>query len=43
MGRSTGAVALQLETGRDNAVARALYESSGWKCDEEHEHYEFLL
>jgi ribosomal protein S18 acetylase RimI-like enzyme len=43
MGRSTGAVALQLETERENHAAQALYEVSGWKRDEEFEHYELTL
>ena len=32
--RSAGAVSLSLETARDNATARALYESLGWAHDE---------
>lgn len=32
--RSDGAAALMLETGRDNAPARALYRAAGWREDE---------
>ena len=32
--RDTGAVGLFLQTARDNAPARALYESLGWTLDE---------
>src|SRR5688572_3675714 len=33
-GRETGAVELMLQTARDNAAARALYEKHGWVRDE---------
>ena len=36
----TGAAYLALETARDNATARALYESLGYKADEHFLHYE---
>jgi ribosomal protein S18 acetylase RimI-like enzyme len=32
--RSDGAAAIMLETGRDNAPARALYRGAGWREDE---------
>jgi len=33
-GRAAGAVRLELSTARDNAPARALYESEGWRRDD---------
>jgi ribosomal protein S18 acetylase RimI-like enzyme len=33
--RAAGAVALTLQTARTNAAAQRLYESLGWKCEDE--------
>ena len=39
----TDAKGLTLATAVDNAAARALYESCGWRRDEEFEHYTLLV
>ena len=39
----TGAKGLTLATATTNASARALYESCGWKRDEEFQHYTLLV
>jgi len=41
--RETGAGGLSLATQRTNLTAQALYESLGWKRDEEFYHYELSL
>jgi ribosomal protein S18 acetylase RimI-like enzyme len=41
--RETGAASLSLETARDNAPARALYESLGYRLDHTFLHYELSL
>lgn len=41
--QSTGAGALELETGLDNHAARALYESLGWERETESLHYSLKL
>lgn len=38
--RAAGAVAVQLETGKGNRPAKGLYESLGWRLDEEHDRYQ---
>ncbi len=40
-GRADGAVRLALSTARTNRAAQALYESTGWKRDDENVSYEF--
>ena len=41
--RETGAVALSLQTARTNRAAQRLYESLGWKRDEEFVEYALPL
>ncbi len=41
--RTCGAVALTLQTARTNAAAQRLYESLGWKRDEEFVEYGLVL
>lgn len=43
LARETGAASLSLETARDNASARALYESLGYRVDHTFLHYELSL
>jgi len=40
---STGAVALELETERENVVAQALYDSLEYDCNEDFLHYALSL
>jgi GNAT superfamily N-acetyltransferase len=40
---SADVAALSLETARDNAAARALYEKLGWQLDTEFDHYTINL
>lgn len=42
-GRADGAVRLVLSTAHTNLAAQALYESTGWKRDDENREYEFSL
>ena len=41
--RGQGALRLELSTNRTNEQAQALYESEGWKRDQEHFHYSLAL
>lgn len=41
--RADGAKGLELETQKDNAPAKALYDSLGWVLDLEHDHYSLVL
>lgn len=41
--RSDGAQGLALETQKDNASAKALYETLGWDLDREHDYYSLVL
>lgn len=41
--RGQGALRLALSTGRTNEQAQALYESEGWKRDEQYFHYSLTL
>jgi len=41
--RDSGAVRLELATGKDNLTAQNAYESRGWRRDEEFHHYELGL
>ena len=41
--RADGAKGLELETQKDNAPAKALYDSLGWDLDLEHDHYSLVL
>jgi ribosomal protein S18 acetylase RimI-like enzyme len=43
LGRSTGACRVVLSTAKDNAVAKALYEATGYRLDERFDHYELAL
>jgi GNAT superfamily N-acetyltransferase len=39
----TGAKGLTLTTALNNTAARALYESCGWRLDDEFAHYQLLI
>ncbi|MCI0457773.1 MAG: GNAT family N-acetyltransferase [Gemmataceae bacterium] len=43
LGRSTGACRIVLSTAKDNIVAKALYEATGYQLDQQFDHYELTL